>query len=220
MVAGGEATTSMILVIVLTAVALTLHIGDTIIVNQNLVFTHPNLNASSIPYYNGNATMASQMDRYQVEWWMFASDAFRVITPVFALIYFMVLITSKNLVGTFFYHFMMTLILCGELGKLIYRSWQYAQCGSYQMCRGYSPDNPTSPNYVWLVAFFTNVAFVVITALFNLLAKHFVKAGISSGLTGARVNLKTKMKRMVNGRGEQYTLVDNSGLFNVPPKMH
>lgn len=150
-------------------------------IHLNLVFTHDNLETSAIPYYDSSGGTGHpsllQVQRYRFEWWVFASDVLRIIPPVLFML--MLLYNVMNGPTTHLPYTLIVFVLAGlEFLKLAYRSWQYARCGFYQLCRNFDPTGTASQaNVIWVVLFYFNLGFFIIFVVYGMLGPSLTQAG-------------------------------------------
>lgn len=129
----------------------------------NLVFTFDDLPVANIPYYSESITTAKS-DRYQYEWFFYALDVLRIIPPIF--LNFQI---SSNIVhgksSMLAYYVVMGVCLIVEFANFLKRSIDWGLCSSTQLCRGYET-SPATANYVFLVAFWYNAAWVLFDMIY------------------------------------------------------
>lgn len=115
-----------------------------VVVPLNLVFTFTYLPIANVPYYTTDTTFPQQMERYNVDFWLYATDFLRWLPP-FTISSAM---TSAIVFGEKSYHEfnLAFIIILGviELIKLAYRAAEWGTCGIYgQVCRPFNPATPT-----------------------------------------------------------------------------
>jgi hypothetical protein len=174
-------------------------------VTQNLVFTHTYLAPKDVPYYDpigtGTHPLLTQVDRFQFEWFIFATDALRIMVPTVGLLAYLYQIMHGP-ANTVIYTVFMAFCAIVEGAKLCYRSWEYARCGFYQLCRNDDPNGITSSaNLIWMVMFFLGFGFFGMNLIYTFLGSGMQTAGqeydISSGgdISGAAGETPVKKKR-------------------------
>lgn len=140
------------------------------VVYLNLVYTHDTLPIANVPYYDPALTSAKS-DRYQYEWFFYAMDIFRIIPPI--MINFQ--ITSTVIHGsssTLGYILIVGFICILDLINLVKRSSDYGLCSTIQFCRNFNPANYATPNWVFLVGFWFNLAFLLFDAIYIYMAVY------------------------------------------------
>jgi len=170
---------ALTLLAVLNAVTVASLIVYFIVVFLNATFTFdPDFTVSSVPFYDsvtGGDFRDTFANRYFFESWVFASDLLRIIVPLGYAHVTGLIIIDKDGEWTIISTIILVLIAILEVLKAFWRGYQWGFCADFQFCRNFDPSKcaqkfDCSANFLWLWAFWYNIAFLVLLVMYSFLS--------------------------------------------------
>ncbi len=187
------------------------------VVFLNATFTFdPDFTVSSVPFYDsvtGGEFRDTFANRLFFESWVFASDLLRIIVPITYAHIIGLIIIDKDGQWTIISSLILILIIVLEFLKAVWRGYQWVFCTDFQFCRNFDPSKCSQKfdcpaNFLWLWAFWYNIAFLVLLFIYILLSEQYEPAVIKfyknlekTGISPKRVKKteeETKTNRFYN----------------------
>ena len=153
------------------------------LVHTDLYFTDgTSITLANIPFYNfpGLEQSVSQTEKYSFDWFMWASDALRVLPPVLYAIAVKEAVFFRTRSVVMFYAPLLSTLMIVDVFKFLYFSyWLFFQCTDYPYCIQHNPALPHDQAQLSFVfAIIAAAVFVVGQALYLGLGTLIRRAGL------------------------------------------